>query len=159
VGAKCALSSGAYCNNGMSITAKQLSKNVSQGKEIDTAVREHLQIIDDMLQRAGRVWGRNIVMHEMPTDFAFVGLEKRTAQLIVYTAIIKSLQDRGFQVHVLLEPDRTLYFVEWVTELDTEQIEAMSSMVRKVQIMPADLDSFLERKKPAAESKKPASKQ
>ncbi|GFR88312.1 hypothetical protein ElyMa_002514200 [Elysia marginata] len=127
----------------MSITAEQLSRAGSQGKDLDAIVRNQLQIIDDRLQRADRVWGRNIVSHELPTVFSLPGLEKKDAQRIVYTAIVRSLQDRGFGIRLLLNANRTILFLEWVTSLNSEEVNAMNHLIRSVRIAPEDLEGFL----------------
>jgi hypothetical protein len=129
----------------MSVTAKQLSKSGAKGKDLDAIVREQLLIIDDRLQRADRTWGRNIVSQDLPTNFTFPGLEKKDAQRIIYTAIVRSLQERGFGVRLLLDPDRTTIFLEWVTDLNSEEIDAMNRLIRTVRISAEELEAFLAR--------------
>src|SRR5579863_3814221 len=104
----------------MSVTAKKLSKSGARGKEMDAIIREQLQIIDDRLTRAERTWGRNVVSHDLPTNLAMPGLDKRDAQRIVYCAIVRSLTARGFEVRLLLEEDRSAVYMAWVTDLDLE---------------------------------------
>ena len=140
----------------MSVTAKQLSKSGAKGKDLDAVVREQLLIIDDRLQRADRTWGRNIVALDLPTNFTFPGLEKKDAQRIIYTAIVRSLQDRGFGVRLLLDPDRTKIFLEWVTDLNSEEVEAMNRLIRTVRISADELEAFLARDSPPAERPHPA---
>ncbi|NRA97780.1 MAG: hypothetical protein HRU14_16405, partial [Planctomycetes bacterium] len=87
----------------MSVTADQLKKTGARGKHIDAVVRDRLQLIDSQLQGHPRTWGRNIHAHDLPTSFpALGGMEKSTAQKVVYTAIIYSLEDRGFRVKLYL---------------------------------------------------------
>lgn len=129
----------------MSVTAKQLSKSGAKGKDLDAVVREQLLIIDDRLQRADRSWGRNVVSQDLPTNFAFPGLEKKDAQRIIYTAIVRSLQERGFSVRLLLEPERTTIFLEWVTDLNSEEIDAMNRLIRTVRIGADEVDAYLAR--------------
>lgn len=127
----------------MSITAKYLSKSGVKGKDLDGIVREQLLIIDDKLQKADRTWGRNIVSQDLPTTFTLSGLEKKSAQLIIYTAIVRSLKERGFYVRLLLEEHRTTIFIEWVTDLNGEEIKAMNNLISSVRISSRELDSFL----------------
>lgn len=129
----------------MSVTAKQLSKSGAKGKDLDAIVREQLLIIDDRLQRADRTWGRNVIAHDLPTSFTFPGLEKKDAQRIIYAAIARSLLDRGFGVRMLLEADRTVLFLEWVTDLNSEEVEAMNRLIRQVRIEASNVESFLTR--------------
>ena len=149
----------------MSITAGQLSKTGARGKDIDTIVREHLQIIDDKLLRAERTWGRNVVTYDLPSNLGLPGLDKRDAQRIIYSSIVKSLQKRGFEVRILLETEQTVLYIAWVTELNVEEIEAMNRLIRDVRISRADLKIFLQKgtsaargrpSAPATDGKKPA---
>lgn len=140
----------------MSVTSQQLSKSGAKGKDLDVAVREQLLIIDDHLSRADRTWGRNILAHELPTNLSFPGLEKKDAQRIIYSAIIRSLQERGFGVRLLLETDRTVLYAEWVTDLNTEEIAAMNRLISSVCIDSGEVEEFLAREGEAPAPAEPA---
>lgn len=127
----------------MSVTAKQLSKSGARGKELDAIVREQLQVIDDRLLRAERTWGRNVVEHELPTNLAMPGLLKPDGQRIVYSAIVRSLTKRGFEVALLLEEARSALFIVWVTDLDTREIQAMNQLIRTARISREKLPAFV----------------
>lgn len=136
----------------MSVTAQQLSKSGAKGKEIDAVVREQLLIIDDKLQRAERTWGRNILAHDLATAFNFPGLDKKDAQRIIYVAIIRSLEERGFTIRLLLEAERTVLFIEWVTDLNEGEVDAMNRLIQKVKIDAKDVGDFLHRNRGPAEA-------
>ena len=127
----------------MSVSAKQLSKSGAKGKDLEGVVREQLAIIDDRLLKKDRTWGRNILSYELPTNFVFPGLDKKSAQRIIYCAIIRSLIDRGFGVRILLEEGQTLVFVEWVTDLNKAEVDAMNDLIRKTKIERKNLKQFL----------------
>ena len=127
----------------MSVTAKQLSKSGARGKEMDSIIREQLHIIDDRLLHAERTWGRNVVNHDLPTNLALPGLNKQDAQRIVYSAIVRSLTKRGFEVALLLEETKSAIYIIWVTDLDTDEIQAMNQLIRNVRITRDKLPGFL----------------
>ena len=127
----------------MSVTVKQLTRSGAKSRDLDAVVREQLFIIDDRLQRTERGWGRNVLAHSLPTNLAFPGLEKKDAQRIVYVAIVKSLESRGFGVRLLLEPDRTTLYLEWVADLAPEEIAAMNRLIHRVRIAPGEVGRFL----------------
>jgi hypothetical protein len=127
----------------MSITAKRLSKSGARGKQMDAIIREQLQIIDDKMLRAERTWGRNVVTHDLPTNLAMPGLDKRDAQRIVYSAIIRSLTKRGFEIRLLLEESKSSLYAVWVTDLDTEEIQAMNQLLKGARITRDELPKFL----------------
>jgi hypothetical protein len=129
----------------MSVTAKQLSKSGARGKDLDAVVREHLQIIDDKLLRADRTWGRNVVTHDLPTVLTLPGLDKKDAQRIVYSTILRSLDRRGFETRILLEANATTVYIAWMTDLDIEEVEAMNALVRAKRIERDSLKTFVQR--------------
>ena len=129
----------------MSVTAKQLSKSGARGKDLDAVVREHLQIVDDKLLKADRTWGRNVVTHDLPTTLALPGLNKKDAQRIVYSTILRSLDRRGFETRILLESDYTTIYIAWMTDLNLEEVEAMNSLIRVKRVQRDALETFLKR--------------
>lgn len=129
----------------MSVTAKHLSKSGARGSDLDAMVREHLQIIDDRLTKADRRWGRNVVPYDLPVVLAIPGLDKKGAQLIVYSAILRSLEKRGFELRILLEDDRTTIYIAWMTDLDVDEVEAMTALIRAKRIERASIGSFVDR--------------
>jgi len=128
----------------MSVSAKQLSKSGARGKQLDTLIRDQLQIIDDRLLQADRTWGRNVVAVDLPTAIPLAGLDKKDAQRIIYSTIIRSLERRGFETRLLLEPEHTKIFISWMTDLDSTEIEAMNIVIREKRIDTKDLAIYLE---------------
>lgn len=127
----------------MSVTAKKLSESGARGHELDGIIREHLQVIDNKLLHADRTWGRNTVIYDLPVVFSLPGLDKRDAQRIVYSAIIRSLEKRGFETRILLEERRCAICIAWMTDLDSSEVEAMSALIRSKRITSVELDPFL----------------
>lgn len=129
----------------MSVTAKQLSNSGARGKDLDAVVREHLQIIDDKLLRADRKWGWNVVTYDLPVQFSVPGLEKKDAQRIIYSTILRSLLKRGFELSLLLEPDLTTVAIGWMTDLDVNEVEAMNAVIRAKRIERAAFGEFIKK--------------
>jgi hypothetical protein len=118
----------------MSVTASQLSKSGARGKDLDAAVREHLQMIDDRLQRADRTWGRNVVVYDLPMSLSLPGLNKSDAQRILYSMLIRSLDRRGFETKLFLTTERCALFIAWMTDLDVDELAAMNALIRAKRI-------------------------
>ena len=127
----------------MSITLKHLSKLSARTKELEGVIREHLQIIDDKLLHSDKTWGRNIVTHDLPTSFIYPGLDKKDAQRMIYSSIIKNLQKRGFEVKILLETERTIIYISWTCEYDTTELDTMNTIIRDNRILASDIDLFI----------------
>lgn len=113
----------------MSITAQHLSKSGAKGKVLDSIIREQLAIIDEKLIRADRTWGRNVVAHDLPTCISLPGLEKKDAQRILYSSIIRSLDKRGFETRINLTEEVSTLYIVWMTDLAGEEIEAMNTII------------------------------
>jgi hypothetical protein len=136
----------------MSITAEQLKKTGARGKHIDTVVRDRLHLIDTQLQGHPRTWGRNIHTHDLPTTFPGLGgMEKKTAQMVIYTGIIYSLEDRGFRVKLYLPTSTAAkLYIEWVTDISEEDSAAIEQKLKATILKTAeDLDKFLGKGPPA----------
>jgi hypothetical protein len=127
----------------MAVTADQLSKTGARGKELDMIVREHLTIIDDRLLKADRTWGRNVVAYDLPIMIPLPGLDKKDAQRIVYSAILRSLEKRKFEVRLLLDHQKTTLYIAWMTDLDVEEVEAMNTLIRSKRIAQEDVEKFM----------------
>lgn len=128
----------------MAITAKQLSKSGARGKDIDSLIREQLSIIDDKLLRSDRVWGRNVVIHDLPTAIALPGLKKVDAQRIIYNAVIRSLDKRGFETAICITDEYSRLYIAWMTDLDTNEVVAMNALLKSKRVYGAGVDNFIQ---------------
>lgn len=112
----------------MSVTVEDLQKSLGGDAHcIKRYVREELQTIDHQLVEHNRCSsGDNIVTISLPTDFPFGGVNKKDAQRIVYFQIVRSLQQRGFVVQLLLEEQSTKISIEWSTGLTKKVSDSMN---------------------------------
>lgn len=124
------------------VTAKTLSKSGTYGKEIDSIVREYTQIIDDKLLRHDRTWGRNVVFHDLPTNLTLPGLKKADAQRMMYSAIIRAYEKRGFEVAIVLKDEMSRIYIAWATELSGEEVAAMSALIMARRIEESEIEQF-----------------
>jgi hypothetical protein len=127
----------------MSVTAGQLSKTGARGSELNAIIREHLAIIDERLLKADRIWGRNVVPYDLPVSFNIPGLDKKDSQRIIYSALLKSLEHRKFEVRILLEGDKTTLYIAWMTDLDKVEVEAMNALIRARRITRDKVQDFM----------------
>ena len=127
----------------MSVTVQNLNRAGAKGKLLDGIVREQLTIIDDKLTRADRTWGRNVVVHDLPTCISLPGLEKKDAQRILYSMIIRSLEKRKFEVRIVLADDVSTLYIAWTTNLAGEEVEAMNDLIGKRMITKDEIKSFV----------------
>ena len=118
----------------MSITANHLAKVGPKRNVLNSIIQEQLIIIDDILLRSNRDWGKNRIVHDLPINLIIPGIEKRDAQRVVYASIIKSLQSRGFAVRIALHTDKTTLYVEWETNISSEAMQATTDLISSVLV-------------------------
>lgn len=129
----------------MSVTASELGLISASSHGYETVIREQLALIDAQLRRNSHILGRNIVEHQLPTSFTTSrrGLERSTIERIIYSSIIKSLMDRGFEVRILITDTTTTLYVSWVVALGTKEFDAMTTLIRKCAISRDQLQEYL----------------
>lgn len=133
----------------MSLTAKRLSRVSPSWRGLDGIIHEHLLAIDDKITRSPQSWGRNHIIHNLPMVFASPGIEKADAQRAVYSAIIRSLEKRGFGVRILLENDQTVLFVDWDSGLGSEELAAMNDLIASKLILREEVQEFVRKENEA----------
>jgi hypothetical protein len=134
-------------NNIGRITAKKLSRSGAHSLDVDEAVRQQLDIIDTRLREKQCTWGRNVIEYSLPTCFTACSLKRKDAQLVIYAAIIRSLQNRDFEVAILLDTsngvETTTLFIAWISDVTLAEIEAINDVIRAVSITCDTVDKFI----------------
>lgn len=131
----------------MSITVKHVNDLCIKNKDIDTIVKEHLEIIDDKLLHSNQSFGNNFIIHYLPINIVGVpGLDKQDTQRIVYSSIICSLEKRGFDVKIVLEENYSMLYVNWKSRLNTDNINIMNTIIKDKLITKSELNNLLNNK-------------
>ncbi len=125
----------------MSVTVDQLSRKCGEA-EIHKIIRDQLDMIDALLNNTNKIIGRNSISIALPVCFPEVcSGNKDIVQTMVYSAILSSLERRGFEVHI----DRRVtkggneqmrIFVEWVNRIDMDKIEEMKKYISSRTLAP-----------------------
>lgn len=128
----------------MSVTAEQLNRQTSaKCSGLERVIRENLRAIDEALQAHPGTWGRNVVCYDLPYVIVVPGLNLQDAQRVVYSTIIVNLEGRGFGVRLLLDGERNRLYVEWVSDINDEEVKNMNRILKRTRIYPDDLDGYL----------------
>jgi len=128
------------------ITANKLSKLSVKIKELENIIKEHLFIIDEKMLKSDKCWGRNVIAHELPTIFVIPGIDRKDSQRMVYSAILKNLQKRGFDVRILIDANKTIIYISWICEYSQEEIDDMDTVIKQNRLLPDQVDSFIQKK-------------
>jgi len=130
----------------MSVTVKQINDLSIKNKDIETFVKEQLQIIDDKLLHSDRSWGSNYLIHTLPNTLVGIsGLDRIDAQRIIYSSIICSLEKRGFNTKIVLDENSSILYINWNTNLDTDSIDTMNSIIKKKRITKDELQKLIQK--------------
>lgn len=128
----------------MSVTVQQINDLCIKNKDLDTLVKEQLQIIDDKLLHSDRSLGNNCIIHGLPTMMpGIIGIDKKDAQRIIYSSIICSLEKRGFVVKIALTETSSILYVSWKSELSQESVETMNTIIKDKLISPDELHKLV----------------
>jgi len=125
------------------ITVAKLSKSLLKAKELENIIKEHLFIIDEKLLKSNKTWGRNVIIHELPTTFNIAGADRLDIQRLVYSAILKNLEKRGFQTKILLDVEKTVIYIAWNCEYTKDDLTHMDSIIKSNRIHPNNIDNFI----------------
>jgi hypothetical protein len=128
------------------LTASKLSKLSVKVKELDTIIKEHLFIIDDKMLKSDKTWGRNVISHELPTVFIMSSIDRKDAQRLIYSAILKNLEKRGFEARILLEDNKTVLYIAWIGEHSKEDFDEMNNTIIQHRIAPNQIEHFVNKK-------------
>jgi hypothetical protein len=129
----------------MSITVKQISTMTLKNKDIDVIIKEQLQIIDEKIIQTDKSIGKNFILHNLPNMFPSIpNINKIDLQRIVYSSIITSLKNRGFDIKIVLDNNISIIYIEWKTELEEESLNIMNSIIKTNRINKEELDKIIQ---------------
>jgi hypothetical protein len=115
----------------MSVTAKSLARRGERTESMTTAARDQLAMIDEKLQGARSALGRNLVQYRLPGNLLIPGVDKMNMQRVLYSSVITSLEERGFEVRIAtITDDGADIEVAWISELDPEDVQAMDALIQ-----------------------------
>ena len=119
----------------MSVTVARLRQNRVQSAGVNVVVRDNLQIIDQNILKHNNFWGRNQIDYELPITFRIAGIDDTIAQRMVYSSIIQSLKDRGFEVGLRVTSTICTLYVMWDAEIDPKKLEVMDVIIKGARQM------------------------
>lgn len=128
----------------MAMTVSDLQSALAGTAALEHQLREWLQLIDNKIRDADRVFGRNVITVDLPVSFGIPGLDKKEQQRYIYCNILLSLRKRGFEVRILLNDDTTRLYIAFTISFTPEQLETMSAVIRDSLIRPAQVAAFFE---------------
>ena len=84
------------------LTVQQMSKSIMNGTILKDIIREQLCIIDKKIMNTSKQIGSNNLLYELPVNFPNMPAGRTDTRIIVYFHIVKSLEDRGYNINIKL---------------------------------------------------------
>ena len=102
----------------MNITARELQKT-SISYNIDNIVKSLLSTIQSDIIDASKKDLNNLVF-QLPTNFDVSSMPNKTAQTIIYSKVLDTLELKGFNVIIEMNKTSVSYIISWVVKCDVD---------------------------------------
>ena len=122
-------------------TAAAMGQTGWRGQAVREAQQDLLQQAVDRIKNHPTVWGRNVVTLSAPAvwpELARHNLDKKTAQVLVYSFVIDQLTADGYEVAADYQSQQTTFFIAWESDVSTDEYAAMMAVVERVRLRPGD---------------------
>ena len=127
----------------MAVDARRLSATAAQRRSVDSVIQEQIRIVEAKLESSPKNWGENRVIVELATLFDFPGLDRKTAQTIVYATIIREFNGRdGLTANIcfVTQPrNRTFLIVKWTNNISPQELDAFTRIIKSAVVPPSTL--------------------
>jgi hypothetical protein len=114
----------------MSVTAESLNNPDGCISRMETSARDCISMIDAKIRECPRVFGLNTVKVSVPVEFNITGMSRPDQQRLVYSMIIGSLRDRGFNVGIHMANTATTIYVGFTVKFTPEIVDGMNATLR-----------------------------
>lgn len=131
----------------MSLTVEKLNKEGARDSQLHAFIKQQLETIDAELRKHVQVWGSNVIKYVLPSCAGVFGnMALKDAQCLVYSEILRSLQERGFAVGIIPEQRNAgnTLLVRWVTSISQQELTKMDSRIQTATLRnQSELERFL----------------
>jgi len=114
----------------MSLKADILKTNPNKLKAIMKEVTSILGHIDDEIKTAYETDCNDVVV-SVPITYSIPYMSNRNAQRIIYYKILDSLLERGYHVNIHMEPDRTVFYIKWLSNEEEQEADIQNALLAK----------------------------
>jgi hypothetical protein len=115
----------------MSLKADVLKESNAQRLSIRKEINTLLKLIDADL-KSGHDLGRYSIRVSLPILFAIPNMTNTTAQVKIYSHIMKSLEQRGFYVELdISNKDKRYLDITWISNQEKKELEEQMNYIAK----------------------------
>lgn len=131
----------------MSVTSDALKKpNKFVSDAANDIVKSYLKAVDNAINLAPKIIGKNFAFIELPTSFPLEGLEKSSGQALIYSLIIKHLkEEQKLEPKLVLKPDKTILVVQFNVGPDQVEFSIIKQFVKDHVITDQQLKQILKK--------------
>jgi hypothetical protein len=114
----------------MPLNASSLKSNETQKIAFRKEINSIIGYIDSELKTAHEQ-GKHKVTLNLPTIFSIPYLTNAESQRIIFSKVIISLKDRGFNVEFEINQDVAIFYITWLSNDDLKEIELQNALLAK----------------------------
>ncbi len=122
------------------VSAEKMISATVDSALLRTKVRDVIQKVNHAIKDHNITVGNNVVIVELPAEFADVRMPTADVQMIVYAKVIQHIRDAGYVVKIYWQKAAdtvtTHYYliVSWEAKIDVRYTEAMNAIVNGARI-------------------------
>ena len=118
------------------VPASRMRKLGYRPSLVNSIIKNQIALINNKLQKFDKTWGRNVLVHVIPTHFNIPGLTQERAQKLIYSQIISRLTSAGYEVKLRFneKKKKTVIAVIWESAMTEEEVKMMDEIISNAQL-------------------------
>lgn len=117
----------------MLTSVNQLSRGTLRTTVITEHINENLSLINKLIIKENTL-GTNKVIYELPIVFRNINVSPSVAKAIIYSSVMKELEQKGYKVGIKMNENKPLLLIEWSSGINNAEIICMEKYLQEHSI-------------------------
>lgn len=117
----------------MLTSVSQLSGTSLRSNVVSDQIHELLSLINKNIIKENKL-GTNVLVHDLPIVFRNINFSPEICRIIIYTAVIKELEQKGYQVSIKQSDNLARLRIEWSSGINNQEILCMKKYLQEHSI-------------------------
>ena len=115
------------------VSAQKMSRVGYRPSIVNAIIKNQIALINAKLNKFEKIWGMNVLMHQLPSEFDIPGLPKDRAQMMIYSKIIVACENAGYVVKLKIhdKKNKTIIALKWESSISSEELETMENILER----------------------------
>jgi hypothetical protein len=114
----------------MSITSDQLKNSDTKKRHVIKETKAILGRIDEEIKIAHE-YGLHFISYMAPISFNIPFMSNKDAQRCIYSSLIKSLINRGFETQIEIKTDASIIEIKWLSAEEILEVKEQMDLLKK----------------------------